>query len=559
SVDELHNDVADMLRGHPPQSYRKSLLHRGIHFAIRNRNLVAASILATCILILAILVGLQERGRAERMDAVSASLSGYLSQVIAISDPETRVDSSITARQFLDVGLEQARTLLDPNSEPYLRVATQLGRLYLKIGEAKLAEGVFRELLDHHGDGSNKAGSLLGYAMALHELGIHDAAQKYYVSAYRLASGGKGRDNSLVPEILNGLILLSIDVNQLAHADSLVDASLSLREQDPGSSDAEVAELLVLKAQIMTRYDSLDHAERLYQRALEMQQKSLGPNSIQSAVTMNNLGLIYIKTGRHRIADQVLTRALQIKKSRLGSSHPSVATTLMNIAEAKKYTVGRDSAIITEKLALRLLLKKLGEKSERVAQARNNLAILLEGTGEYGEAESLYRAAIAGWEVSLPTNHPTLLKGMHNLGMLIRERGRPEESLQYYSRVVSGYRYQGLNFSRELSGALIGQAKAQRSVGDLVGAAASFRESLAIREKELPAGHWRIGTAKSLLGETLGLLGEHEQAEKLLESGLKILQTARGPDDPKTLEAQERLEKLQPSIFVHADLDQSAH
>ncbi|HUF10536.1 MAG TPA: tetratricopeptide repeat protein, partial [Rhodothermales bacterium] len=206
----------------------------------------------------------------------------------------------------------------------------------------------------------------------------------------------------------------------------------------------------------------------------------------------------------------------------------------------------------TLRSATKLLSERLGPRSIKAAQAKNNLAVLLEESGDVEQAESLYREALEVWESSLQPNHPTLAKGWHNLAMLLRDQERPEESLEYYSRAVRGYRSHG-NLNREsLGDVLIGQAKVQRSVGDLVGAASSFRESLAIRQEELPPGHWRIGTAMSLLGETLGQLGEREEAEAMLRSGLEILTAALGPDDEKTHEAEERLRRFRPAVMASA-------
>lgn len=557
SIDELLKDIVDILSINSLHYFRTSVAHRGSHFLVRNRRSVTVAILSFSLLVVSILVGLDQRNRALRMDAASASLTRYLSEVIAISDPEERVDSSITAKQFLDVGLTHARTWLDSNSESYRRVATQLGRLYLKIGEARLSEEVFRDLLDRTG-GRNQPNSLLGYGMALHELGKHDAAERYYELAYQLAAARQHDAIDLLPDIFEGMILLAIDLNQLSRADSLVDACLGNRDLEASLSPEERAEILALKAQIMTRHDSLGRAEQLYTQVLQMQQRSLGTNSIQSAVTMNNLGMIYTGTGRYRLANQILKRALQIKRSRLGSEHPSVGMTLLNLAEAKKHTSGLDSAITTLNDALGILSKKLGPNNATVAQARNNLAILLEEKGEYELAEELYRQAVSTWERALPMDHPMLIRGWHNLAILLRQSSRAEESLIYYAKAVKGYRSQGEHHRKDLGDVLVGQAKAQRLVGDLVGAASSFRESLAIREEVYPPGHWRIGTAESLLGETLALLGERDEAERLLRSGLEILRTSRGPDDVKTLEAEGRLKTLKRDMFVHASIDGQA-
>lgn len=142
--------------------------------------------------------------------------------------------------------------------------------------------------------------------------------------------------------------------------------------------------------------------------------------------------------------------------------------------------------------------------------------------------------------------------GCHNLAIVLRDQGKYVEAIEHYVQTVQGLRTLGENYRITLAGALNGLAKSYSSVGDLSGAVASFRESLQIREEELPAGHWRIGTAMSLLGETLALIGEDEEAERMLRQGVDILTVARGTDDPKTLEARARLHGFRPHAIATA-------
>ena len=68
------------------------------------------------------------------------------------------------------------------------------------------------------------------------------------------------------------------------------------------------------------------------------------------------------------------------------------------------------------------------------------------------------------------------------------------------------------------------------SEGQYAAAEAILRECLAIRQLTLGEEDWRVGEAKSLLGQTLERLSRFDEAEPLLTAGFAQLQSA--PDTP---------------------------
>jgi hypothetical protein len=68
-----------------------------------------------------------------------------------------------------------------------------------------------------------------------------------------------------------------------------------------------------------------------------------------------------------------------------------------------------------------------------------------------------------------------------------------------------------------------------------------LRRGLAVLEKALPAGNWRIADARSRLGDCLATLHEAKDAEPLLVEGYEGLQRGRGAQNARTVAALERL------------------
>jgi len=72
----------------------------------------------------------------------------------------------------------------------------------------------------------------------------------------------------------------------------------------------------------------------------------------------------------------------------------------------------------------------LGADHPTVATSLNNLAVLYESMGRYGEAESLHLRALAILAEDLPENHPYIQGGFGNFWGMVRaalEAGQAEQ------------------------------------------------------------------------------------------------------------------------------------
>jgi serine/threonine-protein kinase len=70
------------------------------------------------------------------------------------------------------------------------------------------------------------------------------------------------------------------------------------------------------------------------------------------------------------------------------------------------------------------------------------------------------------------------------------------------------------------------------------------REALDVQEATLPADHWRIAYARTLLGHCLAARSQFQEAEPLLLDGYDALQTARGAKDRCVQKTLRRLVSL---------------
>ena len=63
-----------------------------------------------------------------------------------------------------------------------------------------------------------------------------------------------------------------------------------------------------------------------------------------------------------------------------------------------------------------------------MAQSQNNLALLYRSSGNYVEAESLYKRALVIWEKANGLDHPYVRTVLKNMAKLYVSIGRKEEA-----------------------------------------------------------------------------------------------------------------------------------
>jgi serine/threonine-protein kinase len=169
-------------------------------------------------------------------------------------------------------------------------------------------------------------------------------------------------------------------------------------------------------------------------RALPIRLEAFGRNSIQTASTLHNLGLVNRRLGRLDIAEDFLNQALAAKSGLLPEDHPRVLNTLELLA---RVAFDRGEVVRAEH-SLRLLrdlrIRRHGERSTRVADARNELAGVLQDLGRYPEAEAEYRAALAINEAVSGADASDTAIVVNNLASLLEARGALTDALPLLER-----------------------------------------------------------------------------------------------------------------------------
>ncbi|MBV6395288.1 MAG: hypothetical protein HFACDABA_00863 [Anaerolineales bacterium] len=234
----------------------------------------------------------------------------------------------------------------------------------------------------------------------------------------------------------------------------------------------------------------------------------------------------------------------------------------------------------TLRSALDYAIENFGETHEETSAARNHLGILYKYTGNFDEAERLYRAALGylpdkesslaaalyhnlgglahargdfaggeadarkAWEINrrlLGEDHPTTLADAAAYAGVLDGLGRYEESEPIYRRALEAFERIYGPEHYEIVVNLNNLANVRYARGDSAEAEELFRRSLAIKEKTLGTNHPDTALTANNLGVLLHSLGRKEEARALFEHALKVFEAQLDGGHPHVKMARDNL------------------
>ncbi|MEM6337196.1 MAG: tetratricopeptide repeat-containing protein kinase family protein, partial [Bacteroidota bacterium] len=545
SVDQLRSDLDAWLRGYPISAQPDALTYRAGLFMRRNRWGVglAAAVFAFA-LIAAGVIGFQSRRLAVQLAEADAA-NRYMQSLFDISDPEQVGDSTITVRQLLDAGLEQAQATFGDRPERMSTVLNVLGPLYEKRGwyrEAIRVNDLAVQQLETSGaaDQMELASSYKFLASSHHAWGDYDEAEGLYRRALELLRGVLGPDDPRVADAMNDLALLLYDNGATDEAEVLTRRALATREQAAVPAQ-DVAESLNLLGLIVQAGGDEQAALAAYTRSLQLRRRTLGERHLKTAATMNNLALLHKEYGRLGEAEALMSQVLDIERAALGEAHPSVATSLNNYGRLLRSMGHLDEAERVYRDALAIRQEYFGSQHQAVATSLNNLAFLLQHKGQPAQAVPLYEQAIEAWHSASGATHPDVAVGHHNLARLLRDEQQFAEAQRHYERAAGIYERHLPETHVDLASVLVGLGKLHLLAGQPADAIPALRRAHELRRMHLGLDDWRPYSAQSLLGEAMHSVGGSSAGRSHLVAGYEGLRRVLGADDRRTQEAKARL------------------
>jgi CHAT domain-containing protein/tetratricopeptide (TPR) repeat protein len=161
-----------------------------------------------------------------------------------------------------------------------------------------------------------------------------------------------------------------------------------------------------------------------------------------------------------------------------------------------------------------------------------NLALLYYRQGRYGEAEELYKRALAIRAQVLGESHPDVAYALNNLALVYWTQGRYSEAEGLYKRALAILeKALGANHA-DVGWTVNDLALVYRAQGKYSEAEELFERALVIREKALGSSHPNVGKTLNNLANVLRDQGKYSQAEELYNRALVIREKAFGASHP---------------------------
>ncbi|WP_285713646.1 tetratricopeptide repeat protein [Erythrobacter oryzae] len=194
--------------------------------------------------------------------------------------------------------------------------------------------------------------------------------------------------------------------------------------------------------------------------------------------------------------------------------------------------------------ALAIEEASLGPDHPNVATRLNNLAELLRTTNRLGEAEPLYRRALAIHEASRGPDHPNLAIRLNNLAGLLQETNRLAEAEPLVRRALAideaSYGPDHPEVARDLNN-LASLLQATNRLGE---AEPLYRRALAIAEASLGPDHPEVAIRLNNLAGLFQDTSRLDEAEPLYRRALTINEASYGPDHPRVATCLNNLAEL---------------
>ncbi|MCB2262259.1 MAG: tetratricopeptide repeat protein [Candidatus Thiosymbion ectosymbiont of Robbea hypermnestra] len=194
--------------------------------------------------------------------------------------------------------------------------------------------------------------------------------------------------------------------------------------------------------------------------------------------------------------------------------------------------------------ALALAERDLGPEHQVTLTTLNNLASSLDKQGRHGEAEPLYLRAIEAQERVLGQDHPDTLISVNNLAVLYYAQGRYDEAEPLHKQALEGReRVLGRDHPQTLD-SLNNLAELYRAQGRYDEAEPLHKQALEGHERVLGRDHPRTLISVNNLALLYHIRGRYDGAESLYLRALEVQERVLGRDHPQTLISLSNLAEL---------------
>jgi non-specific serine/threonine protein kinase/serine/threonine-protein kinase len=272
---------------------------------------------------------------------------------------------------------------------------------------------------------------------------------------------------------------------------------------------------------------------------------------VVQARLMGIMGRVYMRLGLYDQARPLLAQADDTLRRTLGESHPEVAEAANNLALLLRNTGDYAGALEEFRRARAIAETTLGRDDPAVAYILNGAGLLLRDTGDYAEARPLLEQALAIRESNPGPGSSDLTQSLANLALLLADTGDFDRARPLYERALE---IDERTLGRDhpfVADDLNSLAMLEHRAGALAEARAMYERALSIREKVLPPEHPALAETLNNLASLLLDTGDPARARPLFDRALAIYESKR-PEHPNVVGVLNNLGKTLQMTGDHA-------
>jgi tetratricopeptide (TPR) repeat protein len=440
------------------------------------------------------------------------------------------------------------RAKLGPDHPQTLMSMTNLANSYADSGQNERALKLHEETLalqksklgPNHPDTFMTMDNLANsYAKA----GQSERALKLREETLALEKAKLGPDHPDTLISMNNLAGSYAKAGQSERALKLREETLALRKAKLGPDHPDTLISMINLAISYAEAGQNDRALKLREETLALTKAKLGPDHLHTLVNMGTLAISYADTGQRDRALKLYDETLSLMRAKLGSDHSYTCFFLERLADclAESGQIDRAGAILDEVIGSRR--KTQGDSHPDTFRSKMNRAGLDLARGRLDAALAANEAILKECRAKLGADDRLSIAAVLALARVRAARGDRDAAAPLYRAALESVRRKPRD-RETLAMALTESGRSRLAAGDWTAAEALLRETLAIREAEMPE-HWLTAEVRSLLGGALVGQKRAAEAAPLLRSGYEGMarSVAAFPlvDRPRLAEAIDRL------------------
>ena len=355
-------------------------------------------------------------------------------------------------------------------------------------------------------------------ALAIHRWSVRIAEQEYGSGALEAA------------ESLAGVGAVTIDLGDFASGEKLLRESIAIFERHLGETHPDVAQRLFSLGNFLEENGQYEEAIESWTRAAEIYRQPAYEDGEEVARAFSNIGRVRHRQGRLEESAEFLREAARIRmgpmaadersRRRVASTHAELAALAHNRGDIERARELYQRALETYRIWA-------GEDPYRYAETIGRVALLHEESGDWRSALADYETSLGVRLDKLGPDDRRVARSRVRLGRFLARTGnlaRAKDELDEARRIQEA----GLGDDHiDLGITLIATAHLERLRGNVREARQLAERGIEILERESPE-HFELLNAYRELSMSLRLEGDHDEAFKAVETGLRLTRSALG-------------------------------